>query len=153
MFQLNDQFLADVGLDALPAGDKSGLLKHVYETLELRVGTRLSEGLSYAQLEEFERIIDREVDVIIEWVEHHAPDFPQDPVYQAMREALSGADDSVILCEFVSTKWLEVNRRDYRDVVAAEVKRLKAELMEAAPGILASCGQSALAQSTSATGW
>lgn len=150
MFQLDDQFLADAGLGALPASDKAGLLQHLYETLQLRVGTQLSHGLSDAQLEEFERIIDRDVDVIVAWVERHVPDFLEDVVYQLMREALPGVEGSVILCEYAATKWLEVNRRDYRDVVAAELAQLKAELADAAPGILASRAQSELARPESA---
>jgi hypothetical protein len=139
MFHLDDRFLANAGLDALSSGEKADLLKHLYETLEHRVGCELSNGLSDAQLAEFEKIIDRDVDVIAAWVEQHSPDFLEDPVYLRMREALSSADGSTILCEYAATKWLEVNRQDYRDVVAGEVRRLKAELAAAAPGILASC--------------
>lgn len=152
MFQIDDRFLTDAGLGALSAEDRAGLLQHLYETLELRVGTQLSHGLSDAQLEEFECIIDRDVDVMVAWVERHAPHFLQDPVYQRMREALSGAEGSVILCEYAATKWLEVNRRDYRDVVAVELDQLKSELADAAPGILASCEQAQLPRPASATG-
>jgi hypothetical protein len=149
MFRLDDRFLNDAGLAALHEADRKGLLQHLYETLEFRVGSQLSNGLSDAQLEEFEQIIDRDVDVIVAWVERHVPDFLDDPVYLRMREALSGADGSVILCEYAATKWLEVNRED---LVADELQKLKAELAEAAPGILASSGPLELTQSASATG-
>ena len=60
MFQLDDKFLADIGLNDLPDEQKQAFLQHIYEELELRVGTRLSDGLSDQQLEEFEKIIDRD---------------------------------------------------------------------------------------------
>ena len=53
MFQLDENFLNDIGLGSLPEAQKKPFLQHIYEELELRVGTRLSDGLSDEQLEEF----------------------------------------------------------------------------------------------------
>ena len=50
MFQLDDKFLADIGLDSMPEDQKKPFIQHIYNELELRVGTRLSEGMSEAQL-------------------------------------------------------------------------------------------------------
>ena len=50
MFQLDNNFLQEVGLGGLPADQKKLFLGHFREQLELRVGTQLSEGLSDAQL-------------------------------------------------------------------------------------------------------
>ena len=44
MFQLDDKFLQDVGLGSLPDDQKKMFLDHFREQLELRVGTKLSEG-------------------------------------------------------------------------------------------------------------
>lgn len=68
MFRLDDQFLKDIGLEGLPDEQKQPFLQHIYSELELRVGTRLSDGLSDAQLEEFEEIIDRKEDKIQAWL-------------------------------------------------------------------------------------
>ncbi len=81
MFQLDDQFLQDIGLADLPEEQKKPFLQHVYDQLEYRVGVRLSEGMSDAQLEEFESIIDRKQDVIDAWVAQYAPDFLNDGLY------------------------------------------------------------------------
>ena len=51
MFQLDDKFLQDVGLGGLPEEQKQAFLAYFREQLELRVGTRLSEGLTDAQLD------------------------------------------------------------------------------------------------------
>lgn len=129
MFQLDDKFLADIGLDALPEDQKKLFLQHIYDELELRVGTKLSDGMSDAQLEEFEAIIDRKSDVITSWLERYAPDYGNDQSFQKIQQA-SGLDvnDIALKAEYAATKWLEVNRPDYRDVVASVLEEIKREV-------------------------
>jgi hypothetical protein len=137
MFQLDDQFLQDIGLSNLPEEQKKPFLQHVYDQLEYRVGVRLSEGMSDAQLEEFESIIDRKPDVIDAWVAQYAPNFQSEDLYTKI-QAASGlpAGDPRIKAEFAATKWLEVNRPDYRDVVAKTLEDLKQEVSQNRDAIL-----------------
>ncbi len=129
MFQLDDQFLKDVGLDALPDEQKKPFLQHIYSELEMRVGTRLSDGLSDAQLDEFEQIIDRKQDRIMAWLSQYVPNYPQDPAFVKLQQAANlPANDPRLVAEFTATKWLEINRPDYRDVVAAVLNELKQEI-------------------------
>lgn len=129
MFQLDDQFLNDVGLAGLPDEQKKPFLQHVYDQLEYRVGMRLSEGLSDAQLEEFEAIIDKKQEVIERWIAQYAPEYANDPLFQKI-QSTSGLTsvDPVLKSEYAATKWLEVNRPDYRDVVAQTLDGLKQEI-------------------------
>ena len=129
MFQLDDKFLADIGLNDFPDDQKQAFLQHIYEELELRVGTRLSDGLSDQQLEEFEKIIDRDQAVIDMWLSAHVQDYTSDEVFQRMQQALKlDPADPTLKAEYVATKWLEVNRPDYRDVVKAVLDELKGEI-------------------------
>lgn len=129
MFQLDDQFLQDLGLDQLPEAQRQAFLQHIYSELELRVGTQLSEGMSEEQLDQFESIIDKDQDVIENWLAQYAPDYHNDPVFARLQQA-TGLDvnDLSLRDEFVATKWLEVNRPDYRDVVAGVLENLKQEI-------------------------
>ena len=137
MFQLDDQFLQDIGLADLPEEQKKPFLQHVYDQLEYRVGVRLSEGMSDAQLEEFEAIIDRKPDVIDAWVAQYSPDFANDELYRKIHAASGlSAGDPRIKAEYAATKWLEVNRPDYRDVVAATLSELKQEISQNKDAIL-----------------
>ena len=137
MFQLDDKFLADIGLDTLPAEQKQAFLQHIYEELELRVGTKLSDGLSDQQLEEFEKIIDRDQGVIDGWLAAHVQDYTTDQIFQRMQQALKlDPSDPTLKAEYVATKWLEVNRPDYRDVVKQVLDELKAEIMSNRDAIL-----------------
>ena len=137
MFQLDDKFLSDIGLGDLPADQKQAFLQHIYEELELRVGTKLSDGLSDQQLEEFEKIIDRDQPVIDAWLAAHVQDYAADPIFQRMQQALKlEAADPNLRAEYTATKWLEVNRPDYRDVVASTLEGLKQEIAQGKDVIL-----------------
>ena len=46
MFRLDEDFLKDLGLDQLPEEQRKPFLQHIYSELELRVGERLSQGMS-----------------------------------------------------------------------------------------------------------
>ena len=146
MFRLDDQFLKDIGLDQLPEDQKKPFLQHIYSELELRVGTRLSDGLSDAQLEEFEQIIDRKEDKIHEWLANHAPQYSQEAAFGKLMEATKlPADDPRLIAEYTATKWLEVNRPDYRDVVAAVLDELKKEILSNRDAILGGMQEQAAA--------
>ncbi len=137
MFQLDDKFLADIGLNDLPDDQKQAFLQHIYEELELRVGTRLSDGLSDQQLEEFEKIIDRDMVTIDAWIGAHVQDYTNDEIFKRMQQALKlDPADPGLKAEYVATKWLEVNRPDYRNVVKAVLDELKNEIIANRDAIL-----------------
>lgn len=110
MFKLDNNFLIELGLGALPADEKNKMLAHIYETLEMRVGMKLAEQMTDAQLDEFESYINRN-------------------------------DEAGAL------KWLETNFPGYKDVVAAELEKLKSEVRQVAPQIVAESMNSANAAS------
>ena len=144
MFQLDDKFLADIGLNDMPDDQKQPFLQHIYEELELRVGTKLSDGLSDQQLEEFEKIIDRDFATIDSWLGAHVQDHVNDPIFQRMQQALKlDASDPNLKAEYVATKWLEVNRPDYRDVVKVVLDDLKREIIANRDAILGGPHQAA----------
>lgn len=137
MFQLDDNFLMEIGLDQLPREQRKDLLQHIYSELELQVGTKLSDGMSDAQLEEFEAIIDKKEDVITKWISQHAPDYQNDENFVRMQQTMQLDPDNVDLRnEYAATKWLEVNRPDYRDVVAEVLEKIKNEVKNNRDAIL-----------------
>ncbi len=139
MFQLDDQFLNDVGLGNLPEEQKKPFLQHTYDQLEYKVGISLSEGMSDAQLEEFESIIDRKEDVIVTWLQANVPNYQNEEVFNRLMQASNlPATDPGLRAEYAATKWLEVNRPDYRDVVAATLEEIKREIIASKDAILGS---------------
>lgn len=129
MFQLDDTFLNDVGLGGMPEAEKRAFLQHLYEELELRVGTRLSEGMTDAQLAEFEAIIDRKMEIVDAWLNRFVPGYISDPAFIQMQQTLQlSPADPGLKAEFTSTRWLELNRPNYRDVVKQVMEDLKQEV-------------------------
>jgi len=139
MFQLDDKFLQDLGLNDMPEDQKKEFLDHIYGQLELRVGTRLSDGLTDAQLNEFESFIDRDAEKVRAWIEANAPNYADDPAYQQIKSsAPEGADEIALISEYASLRWLATNRPDYRDVVKSVLEEIKQEILSNRDAILGS---------------
>lgn len=144
MFQLDDNFLNDLGLGSLPEEQKKAFLQHIYDELELRVGTKLSEGLDEMQLQQFEAFVDRDEEKVRAWFEKNLPEYATNADFQQLKaSAPASVDEVALLSEYGSLKWLEMNRPDYRQVVAAELERIKAEILSNREGILGGDTQSA----------
>jgi len=78
MFKLDDNFLQEIGLGALPPAEKNKMLGHIYETLEMRVGMKLAEQMSNEQLDEFESFIDKNDEPgALKWLETNFPNYKQ----------------------------------------------------------------------------
>ncbi|HTH72649.1 MAG TPA: DUF5663 domain-containing protein [Candidatus Pristimantibacillus sp.] len=89
MIKLDDDLLQELGLAALPEEEKKKLLAHIYETLEMRVGMKLAEQMSDAQLTEFEQFIDRNDEAgALKWLETNFPNYKD--VVAAEFERLKG---------------------------------------------------------------
>ena len=86
--EFNEQFLAEMGLTAMPEAEKQDFLSYVQEQLEIRIGERISKGLTEVQLNEFDQITD----------------------------------------QVAAAKWLEINRPDYREIVARTITEMKDEI-------------------------
>jgi hypothetical protein len=105
--KIDNNLLVELGLGELPQPEKTALLKHIYETLEMRVGMRLADQMSNEQLDEFETYF-------------------------------NARDDAGAF------RWLETNFPNYKDIVAEEFEKLKAEVGQTAPHILSASQQQAL---------
>lgn len=144
----DDKFLEEIGLATLPEAEKPKMRAHIYETLEMRVGTRLASGMSNQQLNEFESFVSGDVSRAKAFLGTWKADWEQDPSYQKTLEnararassqgrELSQADADGLIAEFAALQWLGTNFPNYKDVVSEELSKLKAEIKTAAPQILA----------------
>lgn len=71
--QFDEKFLQEMGLSAMPEDQKQKFLDYVQEELEVRIGERISKGLTEVQLNEFDMITDpREA---ANWLEKNRPDY------------------------------------------------------------------------------
>ena len=71
--QFDEQFLREMGLSAMPEEQKQKFLDYVQEELEVRIGERISKGLTETQLNEFDMITDQAE--ATKWLEKNRPDY------------------------------------------------------------------------------
>lgn len=144
MIRIDDSLLEELGLIKLPEQERRQLLKHIYETLETKVGMRLAERMSDQQLDEFEKFIDGNTAYVENYLNVHKPGWQQSPEYakelQIAHDAASRSGSAVnevaVKSQFGALAWLETNFPDYKNVVAEELDKLKAEIKQDANKIL-----------------
>lgn len=74
--KIDTSLLQELGLTSLPDAEKNGLLKQIYETLEMRVGMRLADQMTNEQLDEFEKYFDAKDDAgAFKWLETNFPNY------------------------------------------------------------------------------
>ncbi len=71
--EFNEQFLQEMGLSAMPEDQKQAFLNYVQEELEVRIGERISKGLTQVQLNQFDLIKDPKE--VAKWLEINRPDY------------------------------------------------------------------------------
>ena len=76
MAQIDEQFMAEVGLGEMPAAEKQAFMEQATEELEVRVGRQISAGLSLEQMREFEQIEDSAE--ITRWLNQNVPNFREE---------------------------------------------------------------------------
>jgi len=91
MLKLDNDLLTELGLGSLPEEQKKAMLQHIYETLELRVGTDLANQMTDAQLDEFEKFIDAGGEAnqaqALQWLEANLPNYKEvvNRVFEALK--------------------------------------------------------------------
>ena len=128
MFKLDDKFLEELGLGAMPAEQKQAFLQHIYSELEMRVGERLTDGMSDELLDEFGYFVDMNQDGMSKWFGENLPDYADRDDYQQLKASNPQAAENAVMSEYGAMKWLQLNRPDYPQVVAAVLEELKAEI-------------------------
>ena len=71
--EFNEEFLQEMGLSAMPEEQKQRFLAYIQEELEIRIGQRISKGLTETQLNEFDMITDPKE--AAKWLEKNRPDY------------------------------------------------------------------------------
>lgn len=133
----DDNFLEKVGLSELPEEKKKSFLNQAKNELELRVGVKMSEGLSEAQIIEFEGIIRNDQQVIRKIVSELGMDFRTDTIYRKLLDHYNATEGTwEIIGEYLSIKWVQKNRPDYHSIVEQVARELISEIKQNSNEIL-----------------
>lgn len=134
----DDNFLARVGLSELPADQKQVFLEQAKEEFEMRVGNKMGENLTEAQIEEFEGVMANDQQVIRKVVSELGMDFRQDPVYQRLLESYGVKEGTwEIIGEYLSIKWVQKNCPNYQTIVQEVASDFEDEIKKRSTDILA----------------
>ena len=71
--QFDEKFLQEMGLSAMPADEKQKFLDYIQEEVEVRIGERISKGLTETQLYEIDKSSFQAE--ATKWLENLRPDF------------------------------------------------------------------------------
>jgi hypothetical protein len=136
MIKIDEKFLGEVGLSSMPEKQKADFIAQTQEELENRVGEKMSEGMTVDQLREFDGIMNNDRNTMIR-VLSQIGDYRQDVLYKKLLERHGVSEGNLeILGEYLSVKWIQINRPDYASITASVAEELKAEIIEARPMIL-----------------
>ena len=138
MYKFDNRFLESVGLTDLPDSQKREFLKYAQDQLEVRIGEKMSEGLTDEQLDEFERVVDNDADTIMGLLATLG-DYHQDETYKTLMQNTGAADDDAqLVADFVTAKWLDKNCPNYQEIIRTSLEELQAEIRSQKDAILAS---------------
>ena len=129
MIKVDEGFLAEVGLQNLPEPQKEALISEIQIELENRVGEKMSEGMTPEQLEEFDGIMRKDRNVMIKFLSKLG-DYRQDELYQRLLRRYNVSQGTLeILGEYLSVKWIQLNRPDYAKVTQDIENEFKQEII------------------------
>jgi hypothetical protein len=136
MIKIDEKFLEEVGLSTLVETKKADFIAKTQEELENRVGEKMSEGMTVDQLREFEGIMNNDRNTMIR-VLSQIGDYREDDLYRKLLKKHGVTEGTLeILGEFLSVKWIQLNRPDYATITRNVTDELKREIIEASAMIL-----------------
>lgn len=136
MIKIDEKFLEEVGLSMLAETKKADFIAKTQEELENRVGEKMSEGMTVDQLREFEGIMNNDRNTMIR-VLSQIGDYREDDLYRKLLKKHGVKEGTLeILGEFLSVKWIQLNRPDYAMITRNVADELKREIIEASAMIL-----------------
>ena len=136
MIKIDEKFLEEVGLSTLAETKKADFIAKTQEELENRVGEKMSEGMTVDQLREFEGIMNNDRNTMIR-VLSQIGDYREDDLYRKLLKKHGVTEGTLeILGEFLSVKWIQLNRPDYATITRNVADELKRESIEASAMIL-----------------
>ena len=128
MFELDERFFDEIGVNRMPEKEREEFKKHIQDEVEVRVGERISDGISAEKLDEFEMIVDGDSDFIQNLVLNNSPNYKNDEIYMAFVGQNDGQESAEIIAEYAAMKWLQINRPDFQQLVAIVMDEMKSEL-------------------------
>jgi len=98
MIRLDQKLIVELGLQSLPADHKSKLLQAIYDELEIRVGTAITEQMTDYQVSDFARYtVDANQAEALSWLEENIPHYKEIVAeeFEKLRNEISALRDEI----------------------------------------------------------
>ncbi len=92
---LDGDFLREVGIADKSEAEREAFLEHFQEELEVRIGERVTEGMSEEKVGELERVMEGDDDAVVAWLEAERPGYQElvKGVFEGLKaEVLAGKE-------------------------------------------------------------
>lgn len=134
----DDNYLEENGLGSMPQAARRPFIHFLHGQLELRVGAKLSEGLSNEQVDEYVKLIDGVAESVEAFLKQ-IPDYQNHSDYLKVQEQMQlPTDHPELNKEFAPQAWLSIHRPNFREIVNTVFTDLAAEVKSSSQKILAS---------------
>ena len=90
-YSINDAFLEEVGIHIADEKQRAAKIAEIQESFEVRTGDLIAKHLSQAQLDDFEKLLDKGDEAAnLAWVEKNYPTYKEevDKPYKALKDEL-----------------------------------------------------------------
>ncbi len=136
MFEIDDKMLDELGLNELEGNKREQFKSFLRDTLQERVGEKLTKGMPEQTLDEFGYFMDGNIEGMKKWLSANVPDYANDPNFIQFKQRNPNATEADILASYGSLAWLQTNRPDYPEVVKQALEEIKQEVRDNKQAIL-----------------
>lgn len=132
MFDLSEEFLADIGISTMPEPARSTLVTNIQKLVQNRLNLKLADELTDEKVDELERI-SSSVDDAKWWLGENFPKYESSPEYEQFKIQVKEGDDPISL--FAQSKWFQVNIPNFALLLQETLEEVKNELKTIGTGV------------------
>lgn len=132
MFELNEAFLADIGIASMPQPARDTLVANIKKMIQDRITIKLADELTDEKVNELERISTSHDDARW-WLGENIPRYEGSAEYEQFKQQVADGDDPVSL--FAQSKWFQINVPNFAIVLQETLDEVKSELITIGTGV------------------
>jgi hypothetical protein len=132
MFELSEEYLADIGIGTMPEPAKSTLVDNIKKLIQNRLNIKLADDLTDEKVSELERI-SSSADDAKWWLGENFPKYQGSPEFEQFKKQVTDGNDPVSL--FAQSKWFQVNIPNFAVLLQETMEEVKVELKAVGTGV------------------
>lgn len=132
MFELSEDYLADIGIATMPEPAKSTLVDNIKKLIQNRLNIKLADELTDEKVGELERI-STSLDDARWWLGENFPKYQSSAEFEQFKKQVTDGNDPVSL--FAQSKWFQVNIPNFAVLLQETMDEVKVELKAVGTGV------------------